>query len=180
VEHDLDLIRIADHVVDMGPDAGAAGGEIVFEGTLEGLRHANSPTGEYLRRKPRLKTAVRPASRLLAAVRDATLHNLASVDVDIPAGVLCVLAGVAGSGKSSLLSCLLNACPDIHVIDQRGVRGGRRSTPVTWLDALDPLRRAFATANGVGIEWFSPSSVGACPVCRGVGVITTEPPLWTT
>ncbi len=174
VEHDPDLVAIADHVVDMGPGAGADGGRVVFEGDWAGLRRADTPTGRHLRRRPAVRHVVRRSTGTLARVRGASVHNLRDVDVDVPAGVLCVLTGVAGSGKSSLVQCVLEATPELHLVDQRGVRGGARSMPATYLGVLDPLRRAFASANGVGVEWFSPGSKGGCPVCRGTGLITTE------
>ncbi len=174
VEHDPDLIALADHVVDLGPEAGDRGGEVVFQGTRRGLSRSATATGRYLRQTPRLRDQPRPASGTLARIRGAERNNLAQVDLDLPAGILTVLTGVAGSGKSSLLDCVLEACPELRLVDQSGITGSRRSMPVTFLGVLDPLRRAFARANGVGVEWFSPSSAGRCPVCCGTGVITTE------
>jgi excinuclease UvrABC ATPase subunit len=174
VEHDRDLIRVADHVVDMGPGAGADGGEVVFDGTVAGLERAATATGRYLRQARVLRPEPRASTATFVEIRGADRHNLRCIDVDVPAGVLCVLTGVAGSGKSTLLGCIADRCPDLRVIDQRPLRGGRRSMPVTHLGVLDPLRRAFARANDVGVGWFSPNSDGGCPVCAGTGTITTE------
>ena len=174
VEHDPDVIAVADHVVDLGPGAGVDGGRITFEGTVAQLRRASTPTGEWLRRRPALRPRPRCPAGSLVELRGVTDHNLRGVDVDIPAGVLTVLTGVAGSGKSSLLTAATRACPKLHLLDQSALRGSRRSTPLTYLDASDALRTLFATANGVGVEWFSANSTGGCLVCRGTGVVTTE------
>ena len=168
------MIAVADHVVDLGPGAGADGGRIVFEGTVAALRRASTPTGRWLRRRPALREHPRRPAGTLVTIRGISLHNLRDVDADIPAGVLAVLTGVAGSGKSSLLTAAAQACPDLRLLDQSPLRGGRRSVPLTYLDVADAVRRLFARANSVGVEWFSPSSKGACPVCRGAGAVTTE------
>ena len=173
VEHKPETITIADHVVDLGPGAGTAGGEVVFEGDVEGLRGSATTTGRHLDDRARIKESVRSASGALE-VRHASLHNLQDVDVDIPLGVLCVLTGVAGSGKSSLIQGSVASRDGVVVIDQGGIRGSRRSNPATYTGLLEPIRKAFAKANGVKPALFSSNSEGACPTCNGAGVIYTE------
>ncbi|KOX18659.1 daunorubicin resistance protein DrrC [Saccharothrix sp. NRRL B-16348] len=173
VEHKPEVIAIADHVVDLGPKAGTGGGEVVFEGTLEGLRAADTLTGRHLDDRASLKETVRTPSGALE-VRGADTHNLRDVDVDIPLGVLCVLTGVAGSGKSSLVHGSVAGREGVVVIDQGAIRGSRRSNPATYTGLLEPIRKAFAKANGVKPALFSSNSEGACPTCNGAGVIYTE------
>jgi excinuclease UvrABC ATPase subunit len=173
VEHEPDVIEIADHVVDLGPGAGSAGGQIVFEGDLEGLRSSSTLTGKHLDDRASVKSAVRAPSGALE-VRGASAHNLQDVDVDIPLGVLCVITGVAGSGKSSLIEDSVSGRDGVVVVDQTAIRGSRRSNPATYTGLLDPIRKAFAKANGVKPGLFSANSEGACPVCNGAGVIYTD------
>jgi len=173
VEHKPETIAIADHVVDLGPGAGTAGGTICFEGTLEGLRGSDTITGRHLDDRAKLKGSVRSSSGALE-VRGASTHNLQGVDVDLPLGVLCVLTGVAGSGKSSLIQGSVAGRDAVVVIDQGAIRGSRRSNPATYTGLLDPIRKAFAKANGVKPALFSSNSEGACPACNGAGVIYTE------
>ncbi len=173
VEHKPEVIAIADHVVDLGPGAGTAGGEVVFEGTVMGLRASPTLTGRHLDDRASLKPAVRtPTGRL--EVRGAGTNNLQDVDVDIPLGVLVVLTGVAGSGKSSLIDGSVAGRDGVVSIDQSGIRGSRRSNPATYTGLLDPIRAAFAKANGVKPALFSANSEGACQACNGAGVIYTE------
>lgn len=173
VEHKPEVIAIADHVVDLGPGAGAAGGEIVYEGSVSGLRASGTLTGRHLDDRARLKPAVRKPSGALK-VRGADAHNLKKVDVDIPLGVLCVVTGVAGSGKSSLIHGSVSTQGGVVAIDQTAIRGSRRSNPATYSGLLDPIRSAFAKANGVKPALFSANSEGACPTCNGAGVIFTD------
>jgi excinuclease UvrABC ATPase subunit len=173
VEHEPDTIAIADHVVDLGPGAGTAGGTVCFEGTVGGLRGSDTITGRHLDDRAALKERVRPPSGVLE-VRGASTHNLRDVDVDIPLGVLCVLTGVAGSGKSSLIQGSVADRDGVVVIDQGAIRGSRRSNPATYTGLLDPIRKAFAKANGVKPALFSANSEGACPTCNGAGVIYTD------
>jgi excinuclease UvrABC ATPase subunit len=173
VEHKPEAIAIADHVVDLGPRAGTEGGEIVFAGTVEGLRDSGTLTGRHLDDRARLKPSARPASGVLE-VRGASTHNLQDVDVDIPLGVLVVVTGVAGSGKSSLIHGSVSARDGVVSIDQSAIRGSRRSNPATYTGLLDPIRKAFAKANGVKPALFSANSDGACPNCNGAGVIYTD------
>ncbi|MEV1113692.1 excinuclease ABC subunit UvrA [Actinosynnema sp. NPDC049800] len=173
VEHKPEVIAIADHVVDLGPKAGTGGGEVVFEGTVEGLRGSDTLTGRHLDDRASLKDSVRTPSGALE-VRGADTHNLRDVDVDIPLGVLCVLTGVAGSGKSSLVHGSVAGREGVVVIDQGAIRGSRRSNPATYTGLLEPIRKAFAKANGVKPALFSSNSEGACPTCNGAGVIYTE------
>ena len=173
VEHKPETIAIADHVVDLGPGAGSLGGEVVFEGDLEGLRGSDTITGHHLDDRARLKESVRSSSGALE-VRGASLHNLQDVDVDIPLGVLCVVTGVAGSGKSSLIHGSVAGRDRVVAIDQGAIRGSRRSNPATYTGLLEPIRKAFAKANGVKPALFSSNSEGACPTCNGAGVIYTE------
>ncbi|RXR24883.1 excinuclease ABC subunit UvrA [Oerskovia turbata] len=173
VEHKPEAIAIADHVVDLGPGAGTAGGEVVFEGTLDGLRASGTTTGRHLDDRATLKETVRTASGRLE-IRGASEHNLRGVDVDVPLGVLCVVTGVAGSGKSSLVHGSVAGREGVVVIDQSAIRGSRRSNPATYTGLLDPIRKAFAKANGVKPALFSANSEGACPVCNGAGVIYTD------
>jgi excinuclease ABC A subunit len=173
VEHKPEVIAIADHVVDLGPAAGTGGGEVVFEGTIEGLRAADTLTGRHLDYRVSVKPSVRTLSGALE-VRGADTHNLRDVDVDIPLGVLCVLTGVAGSGKSSLIHGSVAGRDGVVVIDQGAIRGSRRSNPATYTGLLEPIRKAFAKANGVKPALFSSNSEGACPTCNGAGVIYTE------
>ena len=173
VEHKPETIAIADHVVDLGPGAGSEGGEICFEGSVEGLRASGTVTGRHLDDRARLKDAVRPASGVLE-VRGATAHNVRGVDVDIPLGVLCVVTGVAGSGKSSLIHGSVSPRDGVVAIDQTAIRGSRRSNPATYTGLLEPIRKAFAKANGVKPALFSPNSDGACPTCKGAGVVYSD------
>jgi excinuclease UvrABC ATPase subunit len=173
VEHKPETIAIADHVVDLGPGAGTAGGTVCFEGPLDGLRASDTVTGRHLDDRAALKTSVRtPAGRL--EVRGASTHNLRDVDVDIPLGVLCVVTGVAGSGKSSLVHGSVAGREGVVVVDQGAIRGSRRSNPATYTGLLDPIRKAFAKANGVKPALFSSNSEGACPTCNGAGVVYTD------
>ena len=173
VEHKPEAIAIADHVVDLGPGAGTHGGTVCFEGTVEGLRGSDTTTGRHLDDRARLKESVRsPLGKL--DVRGASTHNLRDVDVDIPLGVLCVLTGVAGSGKSSLIQGSVAGRDGVVVIDQSAIKGSRRSNPATYTGLLDPIRKAFAKVNGVKPALFSSNSEGACPSCNGTGVIYTE------
>ena len=173
VEHKPETIAIADHVVDLGPGAGSGGGEVVFEGTVDGLRKSKTITGRHLDDRASLKDSVRSSSGALE-VRGASTNNLQDVDVDIPLGVLCVLTGVAGSGKSSLVDGSVAGRDGVVVVDQGAIRGSRRSNPATYTGLLDPIRKAFAKANGVKPALFSANSEGACPTCNGAGVIYTE------
>jgi excinuclease UvrABC ATPase subunit len=173
VEHKPESIAIADHVVDLGPRAGTEGGVVVFEGTVEGLRASDTLTGRHLDDRASLKPSVRTPSKMLE-VRGASLHNLQDIDVDIPLGVLCVVTGVAGSGKSSLIHGSVSPQKGVVAIDQGAIRGSRRSNPATYTGLLDPIRKAFAKANGVKPALFSANSEGACPTCNGAGVIYTE------
>ena len=173
VEHKPETITVADHVVDLGPGAGPAGGEVVFEGTVEGLRASGTITGRHLGDRATLKETVRtPAGTL--EIRGATEHNLRDVDVDIPLGVLVVITGVAGSGKSSLVHGSIPAGAGVVSVGQGAIRGSRRSNPATYTGLLDPIRKAFAKANGVKPALFSANSEGACPNCNGTGVIYTD------
>ncbi len=173
VEHKPETIAIADHVVDLGPGAGTAGGTICFEGTVEGLRGADTITGRHLDDRATLKDTVREPTGALE-IRGANAHNLCAIDVDIPLGVLVVITGVAGSGKSSLVNGSIPAGVDVVSIDQGAIRGSRRSNPATYTGLLEPIRKAFAKANGVKPALFSANSEGACPNCNGVGVIYTD------
>lgn len=173
VEHKPETIAIADHVVDLGPRAGAHGGQLQYEGDLAGLLASDTLTGTHLERRVQLKGQVRERTGALE-IRGADAHNLRRVDVDVPLGVLTVVTGVAGSGKSSLIHGSLPAGEDVVVVDQSAIRGSRRSNPATYTGLLDPIRRAFAKANGVKPALFSNNSEGACPVCKGAGVIYTE------
>ncbi|SDY96087.1 Excinuclease UvrABC ATPase subunit [Micromonospora pattaloongensis] len=173
VEHKPETIAIADHVVDLGPGAGTAGGTVCFEGTVEGLRTSGTLTGRHLDDRARLKTSVRTPTGTLE-VRRASTHNLRDVDVDIPLGVLVVVTGVAGSGKSSLIHGSVSGRDGVVSIDQGAIRGSRRSNPATYTGLLDPIRKAFAKANGVKPALFSSNSEGACPACNGAGVIYTD------
>ena len=173
VEHKPEVIAIADHAVDLGPRAGTEGGEVVFEGTVEGLRASGTLTGRHLDDRAALKEKVRAPGGALE-VRGATEHNLRDVDVDIPLGVLTVLTGVAGSGKSSLVQSSISGREGVVSIDQAAIRGSRRSNPATYTGLLDPIRTAFAKANGVKPALFSANSEGACPNCNGAGVIYTD------
>jgi excinuclease UvrABC ATPase subunit len=173
VEHEPETIAIADHVVDLGPRAGSAGGEVVFEGSVDGLRASGTLTGRHLDDRASLKAQVRtPTGKL--PIRGATRHNLKGVDVDVPLGVLCVVTGVAGSGKSSLIHGSIPASASVVSVDQTPIRGSRRSNPATYTDLLEPIRKAFAKENGVKPALFSPNSEGACPNCNGAGVIFTD------
>jgi excinuclease UvrABC ATPase subunit len=173
VEHEPDTIAIADHVVDLGPGAGTTGGTVCFEGTVEELRASATVTGRHLGDRASLKETVRTPTGTLE-IRGATTHNLRDVDVDIPLGVLVVVTGVAGSGKSSLLHGSTPAGAGVVSVDQTPIRGSRRSNPATYTGLLDPIRKAFAKANGVKPALFSANSEGACPACNGAGVIFTE------
>lgn len=173
VEHQPDTIRIADHIVDLGPGAGVNGGEICFEGTIEGLRASNTVTGRHLDDRTPVKDRVCSATGDLQ-IRGAEQNNLKIVDVDIPLGLLTAVTGVAGSGKTSLIHGNLAQRDDVVIIDQQGIKGSRRSNPATYTGALDPIRKAFAKANGVKPALFSANSAGACPTCKGAGVTYTE------
>ncbi len=173
VEHKPEMITIADHVVDLGPGAGSAGGEVVFEGSVSELRVSGTLTGRHLDDRVLLKPSTRTPSGALE-VRSAHAHNLQDVDVDIPLGVLVVVTGVAGSGKSSLISGSLSGRAGVVSVDQTPIRGSRRSNPATYTGLLDPIRKAFAKANGVKPALFSANSEGACPACNGAGVIYTD------
>jgi excinuclease ABC A subunit len=177
VEHDPEAIAIAEHVIDLGPGAGTAGGEVVFEGTVEGLRGSDTITGRHLDDRAALKPSVRTPQGVLE-VRGAGAHNLQDVDVDIPLGVLVVVTGVAGSGKSSLINgSIVKARPPrdgVVAVDQAAIKGSRRSNPATYTGLLDPIRKAFAKANAVKPALFSANSEGACPTCNGAGVIYTD------
>jgi excinuclease ABC A subunit len=174
IEHDPEVIRIADHVVDMGPGAGPHGGTVVYEGPLAGLAASGSATGRHLGLRQELKPEPRAASGSIP-IRNARLHNLKDVSVDVPLGVLVAVTGVAGSGKSSLIhGCLPRADPSVTVIDQAAIRGSRRSNPATYTGILDPIRTAFAKANGVKPALFSANSEGACPNCNGLGKTYTS------
>jgi excinuclease UvrABC ATPase subunit len=173
VEHEPETISIADHVVDLGPRAGTDGGEVVFEGTVEGLRAGATLTGRHLDDRTSSKPSVRTPSGVLE-VRGASTHNLQDVDVDIPLGVLVVLTGVAGSGKSSLTDGSVSGRDGVVTVDQAAIKGSRRSNPATYTKLLDPIRKAFAKSNGVKPALFSANSEGACPNCNGAGVIYTD------
>ncbi|WP_036319205.1 excinuclease ABC subunit UvrA [Microbispora sp. ATCC PTA-5024] len=173
VEHKPEMIQIADHVVDLGPGAGTAGGSVCFEGTVDGLRASGTLTGRHLDDRASLKPSVRTPSGVLE-VRGARAHNLRDVDVDIPLGVLVAVTGVAGSGKSSLIHGSVSGRDGVVAVDQTPIRGSRRSNPATYTGLLDPIRKAFAKANGVKPALFSANSEGACPACNGAGVIYTD------
>ena len=173
IVHKPETIAIADHVVDLGPGAGTAGGEVVFEGTVDRLRISSTLTGRHLSDRASLKPSVRTASAVMK-VRGARTHNLKNVNVDIPLGVLVVVTGVAGSGKSSLIHGSVSGRDGVVSVDQTAIRGSRRSNPATYTGLLDPIRAAFAKANGVKPALFSANSEGACPTCNGAGVIYTD------
>lgn len=173
VEHKPETIAIADHVVDLGPGAGTAGGTVCFEGTLEGLRASDTVTGRHLGDRAALKETVRKPTGALE-IRGASANNLRHVDVDIPLGVLTVITGVAGSGKSSLVHGSIPSEEGVVSVDQTPIRGSRRSNPATYTGLADPIRKAFAKANGVKPALFSANSEGACPTCNGAGVIYTD------
>jgi excinuclease UvrABC ATPase subunit len=173
VEHKPEVIGIADHVVDLGPGAGPAGGQVCFAGDVPGLRASGTLTGRYLDHRVRLRDSVR-SSRGELSIKGASLHNLKDVDVDIPLGVLSVVTGVAGSGKSSLIHGSLGGRDGVIVVDQSAIRGSRRSNPATYTGLLDPIRAAFAKANGVKAALFSANSEGACPNCKGIGLVYTD------
>ncbi|MDX6210936.1 MAG: hypothetical protein QOF82_23 [Frankiales bacterium] len=173
VEHKPELIAIADHVVDLGPGAGTAGGTVCFEGTVEGLRGSGTITGRHFDDRAAVKETVREPSGSLE-IRGANTHNLRDVDVDIPLGVLTVITGVAGSGKSSLIGGSVSGREGVVSVDQGAIKGSRRSNPATYTGLLDPIRKAFAKANGVKPALFSANSEGACPNCNGAGVIYTD------
>ncbi len=173
VEHKPEVIGIADHVVDLGPEAGSGGGQVVYEGTVKGLRSSSSVTGRHLDDRAALKKSVREANGALA-IRGANTNNLQDVDVDIPLGVLAVITGVAGSGKSSLIDGSVAGRDGVVTIDQAPIRGSRRSNPATYTGLLDHIRKAFAKANNVKPALFSSNSEGACPACNGAGVIYTD------
>ena len=173
VEHEPETIAIADHVVDLGPGAGAAGGTICFEGAVKGLRASDTITGRHLGDRAALREEVREPSGALE-IRGAATHNLQDVDVDIPLGVLVVVTGVAGSGKSSLITGSVSGQDGVVTVDQTAIRGSRRSNPATYTKLLDPIRKAFAKSNGVKPALFSANSEGACPNCNGAGVTYTD------
>jgi len=173
VEHEPETVAIADHVIDLGPGAGTAGGSVCFAGTVDGLRTSGTLTGRHLGDRDGLKSSVRTRSGVLE-VRGASTHNLQDVDVDIPLGVLVVVTGVAGSGKSSLIDGSVSGRAGVVSVDQGAIRGSRRSNPATYTGLLDPIRKAFAKANGVKPALFSANSEGACPNCNGAGVVYTD------
>jgi excinuclease ABC A subunit len=173
VEHKPETIAIADHIVDLGPGAGPAGGTVCFEGTVEGLRRSGTLTGEHLGHRAGLRDEPREATGELK-IENASTHNLKNVSVDIPLGVLTAVTGVAGSGKSSLIQGSVAGREGVAVVDQTPIRGSRRSNPATYTGLLEPIRKAFAKENGVKPALFSANSEGACPACRGIGVIYTE------
>jgi excinuclease UvrABC ATPase subunit len=173
VEHKPEVIAIADHVVDLGPGAGTGGGTVCFEGSVEGLRASDTVTGRHLDDRAALKKSVREPTGVLE-IRGARTNNLQGVDVDIPLGVLVAVTGVAGSGKSSLLHGSVPADAGVVSVDQAPIRGSRRSNPATYTGLLDPIRKAFAKANGVKPALFSANSEGACPTCNGAGVVYTD------
>ena len=173
VEHEPETIAIADHVVDLGPGAGTAGGTICFEGAVEGLRASDTITGRHLDDRAVLKETVREPTGALE-IRGADTHNLQGVDVDVPLGVLVVVTGVAGSGKSSLIGGSVSGRDGVVTVDQTAIRGSRRSNPATYTKLLDPIRKAFAKENGVKPALFSANSEGACPTCNGAGVVYTD------
>src|SRR5699024_3409309 len=173
VEHKPETIRIADHIVDLGPGAGSNGGEVTFTGTVDGLRESDTLTGRHLGYTAELKGTVRESAGALE-IRGAQTHNLRGIDVDVPLGVLTVVTGVAGSGKSSLIEGSLRGRDGVVMIDQAPIRGSRRSNPATYTGMLEPIRKVFAKANGVKPALFSANSEGACPVCNGAGVIYAD------
>jgi excinuclease UvrABC ATPase subunit len=173
VEHKPEVIAFADHVIDLGPGAGTAGGTVCFEGSVEGLRRSGTLTGRHLDDRASLKESVRKHEGALE-IRGARANNLQGVDVDIPLGVLTVVTGVAGSGKSSLLHGSIPASAGVVSVDQTPIRGSRRSNPATYTGLLEPVRKAFAKANGVKPALFSANSEGACPTCNGTGVLYTD------
>ncbi len=170
VEHKPETIAIADHIVDLGPDAGSAGGTICFQGSFKELQASDTLTGRHLGDRVLLKKRIRKPTGTLP-VRGANTNNLQNVDVDIPLGALCVVTGVAGSGKSSLIHGSIPVDAGVITVDQTAIRGSRRSNPATYTGLLDPIRKAFAKANGVKPALFSANSAGACPTCNGAGVI---------
>ncbi|MET9361553.1 excinuclease ABC subunit UvrA [Streptomyces sp. NPDC006632] len=173
VEHKPETIAIADHIVDLGPGAGTGGGTVCFQGTVEGLRTGGTITGRHFDDRAAVKETVREPTGTLE-IRGATAHNLRNVDVDVPLGVLTVVTGVAGSGKSSLVHGSVPAGEDVVSVDQSPIRGSRRSNPATYTGLLDPIRKAFAKANDVKPALFSANSEGACPTCNGAGVVYTD------
>ncbi len=175
VEHDPETIALADHVIDMGPGAGSAGGTVIYEGDVEGLKQADTPTGRHLDDSETVKQGndIRKPQGYIE-IRDAHIHNLQHIDVNIPKGVLCAITGVAGSGKSSLIPGSLPRNLDAVIVDQSAIKGSSRSNPATWTGMLEPIRKAFAKENGVKPALFSANSEGACPNCNGAGVIRTE------
>ncbi|MEU4311690.1 excinuclease ABC subunit UvrA [Nocardia sp. NPDC024068] len=173
VEHKPEVIAVADHIIDLGPRAGTEGGQVMFEGSIEGLRGSGTITGRHLDDRATLKPSVRPSTEALE-IRGADSHNLRDVDVDIPLGVLVVLTGVAGSGKSSLIDSSVSGLDGVVSVDQTPIKGSRRSNPATYTGLLDPIRKAFAKENGVKPALFSSNSEGACPTCNGAGVIYTD------
>src|SRR5699024_7395132 len=173
VEHKPETIRIADHIVDLGPGAGSNGGEVTFTGTVGGLRKSDTLTGRHLGYIAELKDTIREPTGALE-IRGAQTHNLRGIDVDVPLGVLSVVTGVAGSGKSSLIEGSLRKRDGVVMIDQAPIKGSRRSNPATYTGMLEPIRKAFAKANGVKPALFSANSEGACPVCNGAGIIYAD------
>ena len=173
VEHKPEVMAIADHVVDLGPRAGTEGGEVMYQGSFAGLRDSGTLTGRHLDDRAALKPSVRTPSGTLE-VRGASTHNLRDVDVDLPLGVLVVVTGVAGSGKSSLIRGSVSGRDGVVSVDQGAIKGSRRSNPATYTGLLEPIRKAFAKANGVKPALFSANSEGACPTCNGAGVVYTD------
>ncbi|WP_124067736.1 excinuclease ABC subunit UvrA [Clostridium sp. E02] len=174
VEHDPDIIKIADHIIDMGPGAGTHGGEIVFQGDLDGLKKSGTLTGNNLSNCPVLKLDTREPNKWLS-IKDATLHNLKNISVEIPKGVMTVVTGVAGSGKSTLIHGVLpELYPETIFIDQKGIQASKRSNIATFTGIFDIIRKLFAKRNGVSASLFSFNSHGACPACKGLGVTYTD------
>jgi len=174
VEHDPDIIKIADHVIDMGPGAGIHGGEIIYQGNLQGLKESDTLTGKYLSYRPKLKSHTRTPNGWLS-IQNASFHNLKNISVKIPRGVMTVVTGVAGSGKSTLINKVLpQYYPEIVFIDQKGIQASKRSNIATYTGIFDKIRKLFAKENGVNASLFSFNSQGACPVCKGLGMTYTD------
>lgn len=178
VEHDPDMIKIADHIIDMGPGAGTHGGEVVYQGNLDGLKKADTLTAKYLSYCPKLKPDTRAPKGWLS-IQNATMHNLKNLSVDLPKGVMTVVTGVAGSGKSTLINGVLpRLYPKTVFIDQKGIQASKRSNIATFTGIFDIIRKLFAKRNGVSASLFSFNSQGACPACKGLGVTYTDLAFW--